>query len=150
MVMRASPRDGTLSLGTYPIHSYLNCREYPTEHSEAKMIHLKPVPTSILKRLLVCVILLAGLPRVELWGQGPPELLRLTKGIKVKTMDEWERIRRPEILELFRSTMYGHSPGKPDAFSFRLLSSDDAALRRKATRKQVRVYFDADTTVRMD
>lgn len=96
------------------------------------------------------MILVTGLPRVELWGQGAPELLRLTKGIKVKTVDEWERIRRPEIVELFRSTMYGHSPGKPDAFSFRVLSSNDAALGGKATRKQVRVYFDADTTVRMD
>ena len=98
--------------------------------------------------LLSCI--LASLPLAAQKGKGAPEVLKLTQGIKVKTVDEWERIRRPEILELFSSTMYGHSPAKPDAFSFRVLSSDNAALGGKATSKQVRVYFDADTTVRMD
>lgn len=101
-------------------------------------------------KLLVCTILMAGLPIKGLMGQDVPELLRLTKGIRVKSVDEWERIRRPEILELFRSNMYGYSPGKPDDISFRVLSSDNAALGGKATQKQVRVYFGADTTVRMD
>lgn len=101
-------------------------------------------------KLLVCTILMASLPIEGLMGQDVPELLRLTKGIKVRSVDEWERIRRPEILELFRSIMYGYSPGKPDDISFRVLSSDNAALGGKATQKQVRVYFGADTTVRMD
>ena len=87
--------------------------------------------------LLSCI--LASLPLAAQKGKGAPEVLKLTQGIKVKTVDEWERIRRPEILELFSSTMYGHSPAKPDAFSFRVLSSDNAALGGKATSKQVRV-----------
>ena len=103
-----------------------------------------------LHRLFAYLILMASLSLTGLRAQDVPEVLRLTKGIRVKTVDEWERIRRPEILELFRSTMYGHSPGKPDSFSFRMLSSDDTALEGKATRRQVRVYFDADTTIRMD
>lgn len=103
-----------------------------------------------LPRLFVFLTLVTSLPVAGLRGQDVPDVLRLTKGIKVKTVDEWERIRRPEILELFRSNMYGHSPEKPDGLSFRVLSSDDAALGGKATRRQVRVYFDADTTVKMD
>lgn len=83
-------------------------------------------------------------------GNDPPEVLRLTKGIRVKTVDEWERIRRPEIMRLFEEHMYGRSPGKPDDISFKVLSEDDAVLGGKATRKQVRIFFDKDTTVRMD
>ena len=79
-----------------------------------------------------------------------PELLKLSKGLKVKTVDEWERIRRPEIYELFSQYMYGHSPGKPDNMSFKVLSTDTSALHGKATRKQITVYFDTDTTYKMD
>ena len=78
-----------------------------------------------------------------------PDVLKLDQGIRVKTVDEWERIRRPEIREAFSRHMYGYSPAPPD-LSYRMLSTDRNALDGRAIRKQIRVFFAADTSVWMD
>lgn len=78
-----------------------------------------------------------------------PDPLKLDQGIRVKTVDEWERIRRPEIRELFSKHMYGYSPSAPE-LSYRMLSHDRDAFGGTAIRKQVRVFFAADTSVWMD
>jgi hypothetical protein len=78
-----------------------------------------------------------------------PDPLKLARGVRVKTVDEWESIRRPEIRELFSRHMYGYSPAPPE-LSYRILSHDRDALDGKAIRKQVRVFFAPDTSVWMD
>jgi hypothetical protein len=78
-----------------------------------------------------------------------PDILKLDRGIRVKTVDEWERIRRPEIREAFSRYMYGYAPAPPE-LSYRMLSHDRDALDGKAIRKQVRVFFAQDTSVWMD
>lgn len=106
---------------------------------------------TLMKMFAISLAVFACLPAgAQKKAKNIPEVLRLAKGIKVKTVDEWERIRRLEILELFRKNMYGYAPEHPGNISFHVLSSDDGALGGKATRRQVRVYFDTDTTVRMD
>ena len=61
-------------------------------------------------------------------------------------MKTWERRRRPELLELFASEIYGKAPiGCPSEMHFKLLESGDA-FGGKAIRKQVRVWFDAAET----
>ncbi len=58
----------------------------------------------------------------------------------VSDAETWFKTRRPEILEIFSSQVYGRSPGKPEGMSFEVIESG-TALGGKALRKQVRVYF---------
>lgn len=39
-----------------------------------------------------------------------PELLQLQNGEKVTSVEQWEKQRRPEIMELFASEVYGRTP----------------------------------------
>jgi hypothetical protein len=56
----------------------------------------------------------------------------------------WHDVRRPEILELYRSQIYGRRPGKPDALRFEVFDRDPKALGGIAIRKQVTIHFTAD------
>jgi len=70
-----------------------------------------------------------------------PDPLVTLDGRRVTTPEMWFKVRRPEILELFRTHVYGHSPGRPKDMWFELLEQSDSALGGKAVRKQVRVHF---------
>lgn len=75
-----------------------------------------------------------------------PDALTLNNGKKVKDVKTWERKRRPELLEMFASEIYGKAPvGRPSEMHFKLLESGDA-FGGKAIRKQVRVWLDAAET----
>jgi len=76
----------------------------------------------------------AKVPEYEL-----PELLECLDGSAVKTVDQWEEKRRPEIKELFEEYMYGKAPGKPENMSFKVTSMDEKALGGKAIRKEITV-----------
>ena len=67
-----------------------------------------------------------------------PDLLAGTK-----TKKEWEQKRRPELIGLFEKEMFGSVPGKPEGLHFRVRDNDPAALDGLATRRQVRIFFDA-------
>jgi hypothetical protein len=79
-----------------------------------------------------------------------PELLVTSSGETVDDAEEWESVRRPEILRLFEEHVYGKMPGRPDDLSFEVLSVDENALGGKATRKEVRVHFSKEKAVYMD
>ncbi|QDK81057.1 acetylxylan esterase [Spirosoma sp. KCTC 42546] len=70
-----------------------------------------------------------------------PDPLILNNGKRVTSANEWRSQRRPELLERFANEMYGHSPSKPSGMTFEVFDTDPKALRGKATRKQVAVYF---------
>ena len=70
-----------------------------------------------------------------------PDPLVFADGSPVKTARQWHKRRRPEILELLEKEMYGRSPGRPAAMTFRVFEQSPQALGGKATRKQIRVYF---------
>src|SRR5262249_11417719 len=53
----------------------------------------------------------------------------------------WRKQRRPEILRLFETNVYGRSPGRPRGMSFELTSIEKSALGGKALRKEVTVFF---------
>lgn len=74
-----------------------------------------------------------------------PELLRLANGKKVNSAADWEKKRRPELLQLFESIQYGKMPGKPAALHFTVFDKGTPSLNNKAIRKQVTVYFTNDT-----
>ena len=65
---------------------------------------------------------------------GEPDPLRSSAGAVIEDAEQWRTIRRPEVLELFRSHVYGRAPaGRPLATESR---EEDLALRGRAVRKQ--------------
>ena len=70
-----------------------------------------------------------------------PDPLVLQNGQRVKNAQEWNEKRRPELLNLFRTEMYGRRPGKPEHMTFELAAIDKQALGGKAVRKEATVYF---------
>ncbi|MHC4908616.1 MAG: glucuronyl esterase domain-containing protein, partial [Planctomycetota bacterium] len=71
-----------------------------------------------------------------------PDALRLRSGEVVIDAAGWRERRRPEILRLFETQMYGRAPGRPARMTFERTSNDDGALGGLATRREVRVRFD--------
>ncbi len=73
-----------------------------------------------------------------------PELLITSKNEKIVTRKEWERIRRPEILELFTSQVYGRIPNTPYQTEFKIIKEDPVALNGAATLKEVDIRISAN------
>ena len=73
-----------------------------------------------------------------------PDPLAMASGESVKDAQTWNRRRRPEILELFRTQVYGRSPGKPAGMTFKEFDRDETALDGRAIRKQITVHFSSD------
>jgi hypothetical protein len=70
-----------------------------------------------------------------------PNPLVMANGRQVADAKTWQTRRRTEILELFRTHVYGRSPGRPRQMQFEVTSLDRTALGGTATRKEVSVYF---------
>lgn len=70
-----------------------------------------------------------------------PDPLMMTNGEKVGDAAAWRGKRRPEVLRLFETHVYGRSPVRPTKMSFELFESDAKALGGTATRKQVTIRF---------
>ena len=75
-----------------------------------------------------------------------PDALTFKNGRPVRTVRQWERKRRPELLDLFESEIYGKAPvGKPAEMHCRVLETGDA-YGGLAVRKQIGIYFDKAET----
>ena len=74
-----------------------------------------------------------------------PDLLAGTRTVK-----DWEKKRRPELVKLFEEEMYGSVPGKPAGLHFQVRDNDPAALDGLATRRQVRIFFDSEESAYED
>lgn len=71
-----------------------------------------------------------------------PELLVTSKGKTIASARQWEELRRPELLELFASQMYGRTPDDAGiTVRYELLTENPSALGGKATSKQVKFIF---------
>lgn len=70
-----------------------------------------------------------------------PDPLVMSDGTKVTNAEMWRAKRRPEVLELFRTHVYGKAPGRPQDMTFKVFDEDRKALDGRATRKQVTVSF---------
>lgn len=73
-----------------------------------------------------------------------PDPLVGENGRPVRSVRDWERHRRPELVDLFEREMFGRAPGVPAGFHCRVLSTDPSAFGGLATRKEAGVYFTAD------
>ena len=71
-----------------------------------------------------------------------PDPLVMKDGTRVKSKAQWRK-RRTEILNLFRSEVYGKQPRTGSYVRSEVLS-EEPALNGKAIRKQVRLYLDRD------
>lgn len=85
--------------------------------------------------VLLCTRVLAQTPHGSV-----PNVLLLNNGSKVTTVKQWEKQRRPEILQTLTTEMYGVAPAVPK-ISFEVFDNDNTALDGKATRKQIRIWF---------
>ncbi len=70
-----------------------------------------------------------------------PDPLLMQDGRPVTSATMWRELRRPEILELFRTQVYGRQLPTPEGLRFDVAEDTPAALVGKATRKRIRVDF---------
>lgn len=70
-----------------------------------------------------------------------PDPLKMQDGTPVTTPSAWRSKRRPEILRLFESQVYGRSAPAPKKLEFEVTSREAAALGGTATRKEVTVWL---------
>ncbi len=68
-----------------------------------------------------------------------PELLLSSEGYGIESSEQWEEIRRSEILELFREHVYGRVPEAELSIGFELKFIDMNALAGTAIQKEVEV-----------
>lgn len=73
-----------------------------------------------------------------------PDPLLFSNGERVRTPEAWSNRRRPEILRLFQTNVYGRSPARPERLQFEMSSLDTKALGGSAVRKQVTVFFSGE------
>ncbi|MBC8128230.1 MAG: acetylxylan esterase [Gloeobacteraceae cyanobacterium ES-bin-144] len=59
--------------------------------------------------------------------------------VEIKTAEQWQQTRRPEILKLYEEHVYGRIQPKPNDLKFELISAKPDALGGKATRKIVHI-----------
>lgn len=76
-----------------------------------------------------------------------PEILRSEDGTVIETDRQWQSLRKPEILELFREQVYGRAPEAEPDISYVVRKEDRHALCGKARMKEVemRICTEGDT-----
>ncbi|HZL10579.1 MAG TPA: hypothetical protein VFC65_11310 [Prolixibacteraceae bacterium] len=70
-----------------------------------------------------------------------PDVLTRFNGRKVKSAKVWFKKRRPEILELFTSEVYGKVPGIQDISEIQVWETSDDAVGGLAIRRQLSLFF---------
>ena len=71
-----------------------------------------------------------------------PDPLVAPDGSKIETPDQWRQVARPHILGLFKSEMFGQFPEADlSKIKFEEIKTQKDALQGKATRKEIRIYF---------
>lgn len=78
------------------------------------------------------------LPRYDL-----PPLLLTAEGQRITTSEEWQHIRRPQIMSLFSNLIYGRvpEPAFPIETTYEVVKEDNHFMNGKATRKDVKISF---------
>jgi hypothetical protein len=69
-----------------------------------------------------------------------PDPLVAANGARISTAEEWTSKRRPEILHLFETEVYGRAPIQKPTLRFHVNSEDASALDGKAVRKEVTIH----------
>src|SRR5205814_5128333 len=69
-----------------------------------------------------------------------PDPLMTLAGERVTTADQWEKVRKPELKELFQYYMYGYFP-PPQAVTAKADGADTPCLGGKATKRELTLTF---------
>jgi hypothetical protein len=72
-----------------------------------------------------------------------PDVLTAKSGKTITRKEEWTKIRRNELMELFRTNVYGRVPLTPYKVDFKIVNEDPKAMNGAATLKQVDVNITA-------
>ena len=72
-----------------------------------------------------------------------PDLLTSRDGKKISTARMWEKVRRPELLSIFETEMYGKVPGRPEGLHFARICPDSLVYGGAAVRSRIRIWLDA-------
>jgi hypothetical protein len=75
-----------------------------------------------------------------------PDVLALRDGERAADAKSWSSRRRPEILALYETEVFGKSPAKPAKLNYQVKNVEKGALGGKADRKIVTVYLDGTPT----
>ena len=75
-----------------------------------------------------------------------PDPLTMRSGERVTSLRDWTARRRPEILAVYETEVYGRAPARPTKLNYEVITTDNKALGGKATRKIVRIYFGGKST----
>jgi len=70
-----------------------------------------------------------------------PDVLTAQNGREIKDKGQWEQIRRPELLEIFTSQLYGRVPNTAYQTTIKVVKIDTNALNGKATLKLIDITF---------
>lgn len=105
-----------------------------------------------MKKQLYLVLILAAIGIMNGFGQVNydekevpkfilPKMLTSEKGVEIATSEQWNTLRRPEILELFKTEVYGFIEDEALSVEFEVLGNDQITLNNKAIRKNVLMHF---------
>ena len=73
-----------------------------------------------------------------------PDPLLCLDGTRVTSVEEWEEHRRPELVSLLESFMYGHAPAPDEGFRWEVIGTDPAFREGKAIRRDVVLHLTAE------
>ena len=80
-----------------------------------------------------------------------PDILISNDGEQINSVEDWEEIRRPEILELFKKYVYGKINDQNLNVKYNVLKTNNSALNGKAIQKEVIVsIFNKEDTLNMN
>lgn len=86
----------------------------------------------------------AGLPNYDTALIPPytlPDPLVAEDGTRIETKEQWETIRRPELLSLFRSEVYGYSPDRLSGQHYKVLDEEENIFVGLGRRIRVAIYY---------
>ena len=70
-----------------------------------------------------------------------PEVLQLQNGQPVRDAATWVKLRRPELLKLYASEIYGRVPATAPKVKWEIVGNDETVLDGKAVRKHLVGHF---------
>jgi hypothetical protein len=73
-----------------------------------------------------------------------PDVLINSSGQKITISKEWTKVRRQEVLELFRENVFGRVPLTPYTKTFEVVNEDKNAMGGSATLKQVDITINSE------
>jgi len=72
-----------------------------------------------------------------------PDVLKSQDGKKISSQRQWVSLRRNEILELFRSNVFGRVPETSYKTAFKIVNTDKNAINGTASLKQIEILITA-------